>query len=68
MSTFNMIIRKSIMWIGAMITLTVILVLMSEASYAAEYPIEIKFDETKGETTYDLYRLGTFGDNGEFVF
>ena len=63
-----MIIRKSIMWIGAMITLTVILVLMSEASYAAEYPIEIKFDETKGETTYDLYRLGTFGDNGEFVF
>lgn len=68
MSTFNMIIRKSIVWIGAMITLTVLLVLMSEASYAAKYPIEIKFDETKGETTYDLYYMGTFGENGKFVF
>ena len=68
MNTFNMIIRKSIAWIGAMITLTVLLVLMSEASYATEYPIEIKFDDVKGETTYDLYHIGTFGDNGEFAF
>ena len=68
MSTFKMIIRKSIAWIGAIVTLTVLLILMSEASYAANYPIEITFNESLGETTYDLYYVGTFGENGKFVF
>lgn len=69
MKTFKMIIRHIEGGVIAVAALMVLLLLMTEASCAAEsHSVKIVYDQTQGETTYSIYYMGTFGENGKFVF
>lgn len=69
MNTFRMVIKRGIAVAVCVLALLTLAMLLTETSFAAgSHKVTIKYDQSQGETTYDLYYMGTFGENGKFVF